>query len=336
MPTINQKTIQEVLTELKKPFPAEEIKIRDFDNQPYISVGTFIDRLNEVLGADHYSDEYSDITIFNAKDSYCVSAVCTLSILDDDYKVIFKKSMAGGSNINFPKDKETKTRISETTSMPNDIASACQDAFKRVCSKRLGIGDEQLTVAAQGVKYDVILDRPLREYNGNIFGDIRNGDSHLKLAVFKSVASTIENKEELLALKAGSSLCIYGTMGEDKNGNPQIIAKSLTVVSSTGSKSSGTPAPEPKKEGPEEKNYSVRTAGGVTEMQTKGNYMIPVVCGNEKAEMVLQADKVARLKEKGCWDTLISKAIDGIDLSFVGKMYRTATKNQLVVTSIAA
>lgn len=243
--------------------------------------------------------------------------------------------MAGGSNIMFPMDKETKTRISETNSMPNDIASACQDAFKKVCSKRLGIGEEQLTAATKGAKYDVTLDRPLREYNGSIYGDICNGDNHLKLAVFKSVASSLKNKDELLALKAGSSLCIYGTMGADKSGNPQIIAKSLTVVSSTGSNSNGTPAPEPKKEGPEEKKYSVRTAGGVTEMQTKGNYMIPVVCGNEKAEMVLQADKVAHLKEKGYWDTLISKAIDGIDLSFIGKMYRSANKNQLLVVSIA-
>lgn len=159
--TINGKPVSEVFKELEKDISEDVIEKRNFDGMEYISVDVFKDRLDEVIGVDHYTEEYSECKIVTLKDTIAVSTMGKLTILDDDY-IPFKTVCApGGASIIFPyidkKDengniiyiekngKQVPEKIPgrNTDALANNQMSACQDAFKRMC-KKLNIAKNQV------------------------------------------------------------------------------------------------------------------------------------------------------------------------------------------------
>lgn len=240
--TINDKPLKQIMEELAADFPPEVIQRRDYDGVLYINVDAYRDRLNQVVGIDHYNERYTPVEIIQAKDSYAVKTLGTIELLDDDYNVILIKEASGGSNIAFPKvdalDEEEKPLKDDkgnniqkagriTYSLPNDFDSACQDAFKRICRNKFNMGKQQLKEAAMGTLYEIKLNNAMKETTkGHLFSDgtCVNDGKYYKIAIFKNRA---EDFKEIYGLpKRGDTIMVYGDLGEDKSGNEQIIVKS--------------------------------------------------------------------------------------------------------------
>jgi len=205
--TINGLSMKEIMEKLQEDFPQEVVKTRDYDGVPYISVDDFRERLDSVVGPEHYNEMYDEVKIEVTKDTYATKTKCRLEFLDDNFEPVLVKESAGGSIIAFPKVDEVISEVKDgvkqtitvkdtggkvvkvvgttTTSIPNDIDGACQDAFKRICRKMLGMGKRQLEVAKKGVAYKVTVKR-CSPYRDMIFGDLVYNGKDYKLAVFQN------------------------------------------------------------------------------------------------------------------------------------------------------
>lgn len=249
MSTINGKPLKQIIEELAADFPSEAIKQRDFDGVFYISVDDYRERLNQVVGIEHYNEKYTPVTIVQAKDSFATKTLGTIELLDDDYNIILTKESSGGSNISFPKIdavNETGDKIKvpgmTTNSIPNDLDSACQDAFKRICKNKFDMGKKQLKQAAMGTKYVLKITQSMKPYNGHLFGSCicENDGYQYKLAVYKQQVNSF--KEVCNGIpQNGDTVTVYGEIGSDKQANPQIIVKN-TVPNSYQSKSGNSSA----------------------------------------------------------------------------------------------
>ena len=350
MSTINGKDLKTIFKELAMPLPKEKIKIRDFDNKPYVEVETLIERLNEVVGVANYSDEYK-IEMLQALDTFCITATCTLSIFDDEGRLVCKKSMVGGSTLTFPyADKEKTTKLTEINSIPNDTTSACQDAFKKVCTKRLGIASAQLKAAGKGTAYEFTVTSPVKVFeNGNVFINGQLGSEKYSLFSFKREAQPHMDTFKELAI--GQVISVYATEKTDKNGNPQLTFKGFAetpTVTPKATVTAPTPktetpktdtsksAPVGKKAEPEVLPYKVITKGDLQPLSQPGSFKIPSSLNNEDCEVIIQADMVSQMQKLGCWKPLEKSASKGIELNFAGRLYASGTKKQLLLVSLAA
>lgn len=297
---INGKEVKDIIKELASPMPKGSVKIRDFDGRPYIPVEAMIKRLNDVVGVENYSDTY-DIKEIKAGDTLGYMAICTLRIYDEDRIPVIEKSMAGGSVISFPYDKETKRRLTETTSLPNDVTTACQDAFKKVLSKRLGIGETDLEQAAKGEEWSVELTSSFREYNQSFYGDGIFEGRNIKLALFKNdVTGCGTPVDAIKTIGKGSFILVRGKIGQDKKGDEQIIIKSLVISSRS---SSASPL-----------QISVKTAGEAVE--SDGGYVIPVSdASGKRYSLLFKGRPLESLKEKGYLKSLLANAAKGVILN---------------------
>ena len=341
---VNGKELAKVFEELSKPFPKEKIKIRDFDNKPYVEVDTLLERLNEVVGVQNYSDEYTT-ELMQVQDTFCIIATCTLSIFDDDGKLVCKKSMTGGSNIAFPYvDKDKTQKATEVNSIPNDITSACQDAFKKVCTKRLGMASQQLKAVAKGEAYLFTVTAPARVLDSG--HAIINGTvNEQKYSIFMFKQAVESNKATLTGLVAGQVIKVYGSKKADKYGNPQITFKEFaekptvtapTPKTETPKTEASKSAPVGKKAEPEVLPYKVITKGDLQPLSQPGSFKIPSSLNNEDCEVIIQADMVSQMQKLGCWKPLEKSASKGIELNFAGRLYASGTKKQLLLVSLAA
>lgn len=226
--TINGKTIEQILDELQEDFPPESIEKRDYDGIYYIGVDAYRERLNTVIGIGHYNELYEPVEIIRAQDTYATKTKCRLEILDDDFNVILIKESAGGSNIAFPKvdekdkdGKSIKVPLTTTNSIPNDLDSACQDAFKRICKKQLLMGKRQLDIAKAGTAYTITLTQEFKEYNGHLFGEGKMKGQIYKIAIFKNQAETFKSSYGIP--EKGKSITFYGKVGKDNRQHDQLV-----------------------------------------------------------------------------------------------------------------
>lgn len=242
--TINGMTLKEVFEKFQEDLPSEAIQIRDYDDVLYISVDNLRKRLDEVIGPEHYNEHYSDIELVSAKDTIAIKCKCTLELLDDDFNVILVKESAGGNTLAFPKidekvssvdgDVRTFTTIKKQdgkpnqivgltiNSIPNDLDSACQDAFKRICKKQLGIGRRQLEIAENGILYVVFVKSYKKTEKGHVFCDIEWNGQPYKFACFAKQVKELENRYGSERL-SGKIIAFYGKEGKDGMNNPQLI-----------------------------------------------------------------------------------------------------------------
>lgn len=236
--TINGRTIKEIFDLLKEDLPEEEIQVRDYDSVVYISADAYRERLNSVVGSEHYNEMYSEVELVQAKDSIVAKTTCTIELLDDDFEPFLKKQSAGGSNIMFPymdkkddagnviKDASGKPRkvpMSTSATIPNDFDGACQDAFKRTLKKGFLIGKQQLDKAKEGVPYILTIMRTANSTNGGhkFLSGKANDGKIFNIAVFKNKVSDFE--KAFPEIKVNSVITIFGKEKIDKQGNPQII-----------------------------------------------------------------------------------------------------------------
>ena len=196
--TINGKTWKEIMKELEADFPQECIQTRDYDGVPYISIDDMRNRMDSVIGIDHYNEIYRTKSVEQIKETIAVTVQGCIEILDDNYEVMFRKESSGSSTITFPylkrKNNDGKMEIvtdengenvlmKTTTSFANDCKSAEQDAFKRILKTCFHIGLKQLLEKKADPVYTLKVLRDANTSQKNIYIDVDGADSKVKQIV---------------------------------------------------------------------------------------------------------------------------------------------------------
>lgn len=285
--TINGKDMNTIIKELQEDFPNEAIEKREYDGIYYIGVDAYRERLNNVVGIDHYNELYEEVKLVKAQDSYATKTKCRIEFLDDDYNIIMVKESTGGSNIAFPKidstntdDKGNAIKVPGTTtnSLPNDFDSACQDAFKRICKKQLNMGKRQLDVAKLGTLYTIKITKPFNEYKGHLFGEGEFNGKHYNIAIFKNSVEVFKSAYELP--KSGQEIAFYGKEGKTQKNQDQIIFEKVYRSENTRTKentaqhdntSINTPTSDSNTDNEGKNNYPVLELENTTVLQSFGD-----------------------------------------------------------------
>lgn len=93
--TVNGKSLDQVLSELKAPFPEEELK-KNEKNETYIPVESLESRLNSVIGVLNYDTLVTYEGIQEVLGRFVVVAKTILIIYDDERNALIRKSALGG------------------------------------------------------------------------------------------------------------------------------------------------------------------------------------------------------------------------------------------------
>lgn len=351
--TINGKPISEVFKELEKDISEDVIEKRNFDGMEYISVDVFKDRLDEVIGVDHYTEEYSECKIVTLKDTIAVSTMGKLTILDDDY-IPFKTVCApGGASIIFPyidkKDengniiyiekngKQVPEKIPgrNTDALANNQMSACQDAFKRMC-KKLNIAKNQVAKMNATPEFTITFSQDVTLEEGkHLFPNIICNGKRIKLAIYKNHIPELIKKFPSKVISRDTTICVCGNLGKDNRGNNQIVFVKFGKGKPTGT--SGNPTSAPAEQNTSKQNTSgnsVQNQNTTAENATKypvvsmnivttgvvkpvqNQFFVPVTnkSTGEVFKLYFTSEKVETLKQTGFWETLEENASNGVEL----------------------
>lgn len=134
--TINGKSFETVLQELKEPF---EYVWLDYNQHKYIPTTEIEKRLEDVLGLNWTFElidkpEFVRIQEANSK-AETIKIVCTgcISIFDDNGNLVAKRTQGGGADVIFLKEN------GKIKDLSSDYKSAITDAEKK-CAKAFGVG----------------------------------------------------------------------------------------------------------------------------------------------------------------------------------------------------
>lgn len=351
--TINGKPISEVFKELEKDISEDVIEKRNFDGMEYISVDVFKDRLDEVIGVDHYTEEYSECKIVTLKDTIAVSTMGKLTILDDDY-IPFKTVCApGGASVIFPyidkKDengniiyiekngKQVPEKIPgrNTDALANNQMSACQDAFKRMC-KKLNIAKNQVAKMNATPEFTITFLQDVTLVEGqHLFPNVTCNGKRIKLAIYKNHIPELIKKFPSKVISRDTTICVCGNLGKDNRGNNQIVFEKIGKGTPTTSENTasapatqntngqtGSAAQNQKNQNTtaqKENTYPVVdvtlvTTGVVRPVQDQ--FAVPVTnkATGEVLKLYFKQEKVENLKKSGFWETLEENASNGVEL----------------------
>lgn len=124
--TVNGRPWAECLQEIRKY--KKKTKQKEAGNGKsygYFNIDEYIQRLDEVIGTDHYMVETGDFDLIRMDSGQEMMIVrCKISILDDEGRVIISKSAYGGTEIQYAKATGRDSGIG------NAPGNACKDAFK--------------------------------------------------------------------------------------------------------------------------------------------------------------------------------------------------------------
>ena len=351
--TINGKQISEVFKELEKDISEDVIEKRNFDGMEYISVDVFKDRLDEVIGVDHYTEEYSECKIVTLKDTIAVSTMGKLTILDDDY-IPFKTVCApGGASVIFPyidkKDengniiyiekngKQVPEKIPgrNTDALANNQMSACQDAFKRMC-KKLNIAKNQVAKMNATPEFTVTFSQDVTLEEGkHLFPNIICNGKRIKLAIYKNHIPELIKKFPSKVISRDTTICVCGNLGKDNRGNNQIVFEKIGKGTPTTSENTasapatqntngqtGSAAQNQKNQNTTAQKENAYPVVDVTLVTTgvvrpvQDQFAVPVTnkATGEVLKLYFKQEKVENLKKSGFWETLEENASNGVEL----------------------
>ncbi len=315
--TINGKTLKQVFEDLAQDLPEEVIQSRSFDNVAYINVDDYRNRVNEVLGADHYDERYHNTTIEKIGDTAIVRTECTIVLLDDAYEPIKEYSRPGATNIIFLNtekvgedgkvvmDEATKKPVMVKSDTPRDIANnistACQDAFKRICKNDFLIGKRQLDTLKKGEVFELTIIGTPYEKNGHRFFTCKTEKGEdIKLAVFKNKAQEFD--KAFPEPVSGSVVFVTGKDGADSFGKRQLI------FDKADKKGSST---KNKKEKAQELTLKVKSKTAVLERKSKpGDFSMQVIDSKGKTRnVVIPKDTVESIGAE-TWGKFVIRCAD--------------------------
>ena len=124
---MDMKHIMELLAEGKE-------KTKQLDNgYAYRNINEYLERLNSVLGTEHYNTEYKQVESLLIGNQLVISCVCRITILDANYQPVFYKEGCGATEVSrYKKDKDGFVNLKGAYHV------AETDAFKNAC-KALGV-----------------------------------------------------------------------------------------------------------------------------------------------------------------------------------------------------
>lgn len=332
--TINGLELREVFEKLQADLPQEAIQHRDYDDIKYISVDTFRRRLDDVVGPEHYNEYYSDIELIQAKDTYAIKCKCKLEFLDDNFDIILVKESAGGNTLAFPKIDEKITSIegnvrTTTTvknedgknnqivgttinSIPNDLDSACQDAFKRICKKQLGIGRRQLELAGKGTLYVVFVKSYRKADNGgHVFCDIEWDGKPYKFVCWAKQVTDLESVFGTQPLR-GKVIAFYGKESKDPKGNPQLVfAKPGEVPSEYNNASNTANEAAPNSQNASKPNNKPETPKQTTQVPQPQTSPTEATAPTAEASTAANGRKVITFKSRSALTALTATGYEG-------------------------
>lgn len=220
------------MKELRAPL-GDVVKTRSFDGMPYVPVETIRKRLDDVIGREHYNETY-ETTVETARDTVAIMAKGRIEVLSDDFEIVFVKEAGGGKTVIFPKIKKKDDRGveievpgTETNEFANAVASACQDAFKRICTSKFGIGEMELAGAKptkKGGEEKIVMFNANVAYNNGkyFFAPVTVDGAENKLAVFSKELATFQAGIPQ-GTPAGTAFKMLVKPGTDKQGNKQLV-----------------------------------------------------------------------------------------------------------------
>ena len=131
---INGRPWEECLREIRSYKPKTKSKDggRNGKSYGYYSIDEYIQRLDDVIGTDHYVVETGDfqrVSLSKGQEMFVVN--CKITIIDDEGACIVSKSAYGGTEIMYAK-------ATDRADIGNAPSNACKDAFK-AAAELLGI-----------------------------------------------------------------------------------------------------------------------------------------------------------------------------------------------------
>ena len=127
MVQISGKPISQVIAEIKAPCDAEKKQVEGYS---YYEIKEYENRLNKVVGREHYSTSYTEpqfFTLPNGQIIVCINAKITIT--DDDGKVALTACGVGTNEIKRSKDHNTYLHINNMgyNTQLDAFISACKD-----------------------------------------------------------------------------------------------------------------------------------------------------------------------------------------------------------------
>lgn len=130
MSSINGKSLEQCITELRKKRPMQEKK--GSTGYWYYPIELFIDAMDEVFGSEHYSHSFSEPVFRQVSSGQEMLTVrCTITLTGDDGTVVKRIDGFGDREIAYSNDKHR-------ADLGNFTSTAAALAFKDAC-KYLGI-----------------------------------------------------------------------------------------------------------------------------------------------------------------------------------------------------
>lgn len=230
--TVNGKSIQQIKNELRKNLPEESFG-KDYSGHPCLSIVACRKQLDDVLGIN-YNIEVATPQFLTVNTTTWITVKLSLSIIDDEGKVIIKREALGGSSI------VISSRTGEAISVQNDLENATHDALKRCC-KSFGIGTAQLAKKKEGnaknanpnndtdtLKLHKVIIKGAWEKvgkNGYAVKAIESG-KEIKLLVWQDgqdeISKTVSFERFMAIYLPGKELSFYGT-SKDFRGEAQVV-----------------------------------------------------------------------------------------------------------------
>ena len=134
MTTINGKSLSDVMAAIKEPSTVPKKKKGDYFYTPY---SAYPDRLNSVLGTEHYNIRYKNIenvTLPSGQSFLC--STCELSFIDDSGNICFTVHGIGTFELNY---SDTSKRY---IMLNNSGIRLQQQALKAACKSILMFGEQ--------------------------------------------------------------------------------------------------------------------------------------------------------------------------------------------------
>jgi len=209
MATINGKTVKECCKQLARyKMPQKKL----YGKYPYYRISEYRERLDEVLGVDHYHVTYSPpqiIQLGSGQEMLCVN--CRITVLDDEYNPIFYKEGCGSKELQYTKETGRLDGIS------NVAYSASTSAFKNACKNFFMFGDK-----SNDDIYDEEGVIPFSETHQTMDKTNRQPDNK---AVAERICFVLTDKPEIVREDAHTQKPVYKAVAQIAEGDVMHIEK---------------------------------------------------------------------------------------------------------------
>lgn len=227
--TINGKSREDILAELRADFPENEFE--DRDGHPYLSYCSYNRRIEDVVGIFNLQCDVVNTKHVKVGNSDVLLGDARFIIFDDSGKPAISRSYPCGTNV------IVTAETGNCSNFSNMAEQLYQKAFSKGC-KLFGIGVTQLRERRSGTKagkpYTITVTGKFSPvgscYKGMAAVSELNGEER-EVVIFKNGITSIEkamSMEKFMASTMGKTFIIYGKEGE-YHGKKQLVLNAVSI-----------------------------------------------------------------------------------------------------------